>query len=456
MQAKPAKSKPAKPAITGLRHGGTIKLAAEKKPTKEELKKDPGLVMANIVKQQRTLYSKNMSDWIAARAQAENPIYPMRTLLYDIYEDAILDNFIHGLIYNHRVLPIKNKVFNIKNKADKADPIKTAFFKKGWFMDLRTWYMEAKAAYGFSLPYMEEMEFDGKTSWIKKLTLLERKNVHPQSHIIAKYQTDLEGLDYTTDPIYKYVLPCGDSDDLGLLNKAVPMYILKKHGWQNWDEFGELFGMPIRTVKTASQDPRVISEIEGWLKDMSTAAYGIFPDSTELDIKESKHTDAYKVFAEIIKMANEELAILFCGQTMTTMDGSSRSQAEVHQAVQDEITKDDEESFKTWVNEFLIPLLRDKHNYPFDDGDYFEWYQAEDLQALLKLYIGINNMGFQLDAADVTEKFGVKITGIKQVTPAAEPKDEESFDDDDSNLSADKRILKLHAKLQDLYYGRTV
>jgi hypothetical protein len=437
--------------LTGLKHGGTITLRDGTSFTKAQIKKDPGLVMAAIVKQQRSLYSKSMQDWIAARAMAENPIYPIRTVLYDIYDDVILDNFISGLIYNHRILPVKNKTFKIINVKKEFDQVKTDLFGKGWVRELFKWWLES-IFYGFSIPYIDELAFDGKTSWIQKLVLLPRKNVIPELKLVTRFQSDFEGFDFTEDPLKKYVFPAGDRFDLGMLNKATPMYILKKHGWQNWDEFAEIFGMPIRTVKTASQDPRVIGEIEGWLSDMGTAPYGIFPAGTELDIRESKHSDAFNVFAQLIHAANEELAILICGQTMTSMNGSSKSQGEVHERVMDQITKDDELFIKTLFNEQLIPILRDVHCWPLEIGDTLEWDQPEDLQALLKIFVGVNNMGFQLDAEQVTEKFGVKITGIKQATPAPEPKDEESQDDSDENLSYN-RILKLHASLQSLYYG---
>jgi hypothetical protein len=455
MQKKATKTK----NTTGMKHGGTIVLNDGTSFTQKDLKKDPGKVMASIIKQQRSLYAKNIEDWQVARAAADQPEYPMRVYLYDIYLDAILDAFIHGQIYNHRVLPVKNKAFSIFGADKKPNPDKTALFKKGWVDDLFTWWMESKF-WGKSVPYIDEVEFDGTTTWIKKLVLIPRKHVHPEAHIITHYQTDLEGIDYTTDPVCKYVLPAGNDYDLGLLNKAVPLWILKKHSWQNWDEFEEIFGMPIRIAKTASQDPRVQSEIENWLSQMGTAAYGIFPDGTDMEIIESKQSDSFKVFSEKIRNCNEELAILFCGQTMTSMNGSSRSQGEVHERVMQEITQDDEMFIETLFNETLIPLLRDVHMWPLDPGDYFQWEQPEDLTALLAIYQGVNAMGFQLDPKEVADRFKVKIIGIKAPTPSPPPAKDPNAPPpakeigDDEQLKADsKAILKLHADIMELYTG---
>jgi hypothetical protein len=462
-----AKNKTLPGPIKGLKHGGTIKLNDGTTFTKAQVRKDPVKVMQSIIKQQRSLYSKNMGDWIAARAAAENPIYPMRTLLYDLYADLTLDGFFHGQFYNHRVLPVKNKVFKIKNKAGKYDPAKAQILEKSWFYNLILWYMEA-IIYGYSLPYINTLTFDNGTSWINELILLDRKHVHSEMHVITPFQTEFDGIDYLADPVVNYVFPMGDPYDLGMLNKAAPLLIIKRHSWQNWDEFEEIFGMPIRIAKTASQDPRVQADIEDWLKEMGTASYAIFPEGTEIDVKESKQTDAYSVFQEKIKTVNEELAILICGQTMTSMNGSSRSQGEVHERVMEEITKDDECGFRTLMNEKWLPLLKDVHGYPFDDGDSFEWDQPKDLQARLKVFQGVVELGFEVDQAQVEEEFDVKITGRKTVPAPAippvadikggipapsDPKDPDA--DDDKDLKASD-IIKLHAKIHEWYGGSHV
>lgn len=458
--------------LTGLKHGGTINLSDGTSFTKRDLLNDPAKVMISIIRQQRTLYSKEVDNVLHARAQAYNPDYPIRTLLLDIYDD-ILDNdpFIHGLIYNHRILPVKNKVFKILEKDGKENPEKTKLLAdKSWVDDYITYKLESKF-YGHSLPYIKSLNFDGKTAFVDELTLIPRKHVLPERHIITKYQTEFEGTDYTADPVCKYVFPCGKDDDLGLLNKAAIPMILKRHAWQNWDEFGEIFGMPIRIAKTASQDPQVQAEIEDWLRDMSTASYGLFPMDTEIDVKGSSRSDAFKVFHEMIKAVNEELAILFVGQTMTSMNGSSKSQGEVHERVASEITKDDEKSIRIAMNEQVLPILRQYHGYPFDDGDYFIWDQPENLQNLLKIYTGINAMGFQTDPEEVSQRFGVKIIGLKQPAIAAEqpddeqdPKDEqpkkkklkEKPEDDAEELHIGAELIKLHGAIHKLYAGSNV
>ncbi len=214
--------------------------------------------------------------------------------------------------------------------------------------------------------------------------------------------------------------------------------------------------MFFQVLKTSSQDPRVIAEIEDWAKQMGTSAYGVFPSDTEIEIKENSKTDAFRVFYEMIKTANEGLAVLFSGQTMTSMDGSSRSQAEVHQDVAFEIRKDDENFLQYEISD-LLELLRTKHNYPFEEGDRFEWDVPEDVKGLLEVFKAVNEMGFQLDPEEISNRLGVKILGLKPNPAAAPPTDEDKGKKKEPTAAelAVSNILKLHAGIADLHSGGT-
>jgi len=448
---------------TPVIHTETINLKMDAK-NRSLLKTDPAQVLVNMIKQQRSLYSKNIGDWLAARQAAQNVDFPQRNRLYDIYEDLILDETVHGHIYNHRILPVKNRGFKIVDKDGKKDDDKTKLLQKRWFDYFIQYALESKF-FGFSLCYFEEMILKDGINQVHELCLIPRKHVLQEKGFVLVWENDFKGQNFYEEPISHYVLPIGKTDDLGLLNKAVPLWIMKKHAWQNWDEFAEIFGIPIRIVKTASDDPRVRAEIEAWTRDMGSAAYGIFPENTDIDIKENSKTDAYKVFYEMINTANQGLAILFSGQTMTSMDGSSRSQAEVHADVATEIRKDDEKFITYEVHE-LLELLRTKHNYPFDEGDVFEWDVPEDVAALLNVYKEVNLMGFQLDPEEVSNRLGIKILGLK-VAPAApvDPNKEEpkltpeeaakkAAEEAKENLSV-AEILKLHADIAKTYSHQT-
>lgn len=437
-----------------VKHTQTINVTVADKDTKAP--KEVASVMVNLIKQQRSLYTKSIADWLAARQAATSPDFPQRNRLYDIYDDMMVDDFIHGLIYNHRILPVQNRQHKIVAKDGTKDDNKSLLFHERWFDDLIKYALES-IFWGHSLVYLKNLTPNSPLS--NQIELVNRRHVLPEKGYIKAWESDFVGAKYNEDPIYPWVLSIGNKEDLGLLNKAVPLWIIKKHGWQNWDEFGERFGIPIIAVKTASQDPRVIAEIEDWARDLSTGAYGVFPDDTNIEIKENTKTDAFKVFAEMIRMAQEGLAILFVGQTMTSMNGSSHSQAEVHAGVAAEIRKADEKFLK-YELAILINKLITFHKWPLDANDRFEWDVPEDVKGLLEVFKTVNEMGFQLNPEEVSTRLGVKIDGIKQLatgmdlkeTKNEDPKEEDADKaKDKTDLNAVKQIIQLHTNLAKLY-----
>lgn len=419
---------------------------------------DTAAVMVQIIKQQRSLYSKGIAHWIAAKQAALNPDFPNRTRLHDIYDDMIDDDFIYGLMYNQRIMPVKNRANKIVGADGKKDDKKTLWLQQRWFDDLVTYIIESRF-FGHSLIYLKELwPNETLTNCVE---LIPRRNVIPELGFIKTWESDFTGISYWDEPVSPWVLSVGRKDDLGLLNKCVPLWIIKKHGWQNWDEFSERFGIPIIAVKTSSQDKRVIAEIEEWARELSTGAYGVFPDGTDFEIKENGKTDAFKVFAEMIRMTQEALAILLVGQTMTSMDGASLSQAEVHAGVKDEIRKDDEKFIKYEVA-ILLHKLSIYHGWPLELTDRFDFDVPEDVKALLEVFKTVNEMGFQLNAEEVSTRLGVKIDGLKTtaVMPT-KPEDEQETEEPVSPTKKEnkkdlsiKHILNMHTDIAKLYSAK--
>ena len=72
-----------------------------------------------------------------------------------------------------------------------------------------------------------------------------------------------------------------------------------------------------------------INKVEKMLADMGAAAWGLFPEGTEIDIKESSRGDAFNVYDRRIERANREMSKGILNQTMTIDDGGSL-QSQVH------------------------------------------------------------------------------------------------------------------------------
>ncbi len=381
-----------------------------------KVKRDPIQVIAKLIRNQHSLFNKEIMHWKSARLEAEDVYYPRRVMLMDLYKEIALDPFIQGVIKNKRVLKISNKPFKLNNKDGSENKDLALLLQKGWFNKFIKLAMESRF-YGYSLVYFWEM----KDREFIDVKLVDRRHVMPQYSrwLRRDYDMPSAGFDYREKPFADYMIGCGDPEDLGLLNPAAPLYVLKKHSWANWDEFEEIFGIPMRIAKIASQDPAVRREVEKWLESMGTAAYGIFPQDTELEIKENNRTDAFEVFDRKRKACNEELEILLLGNRSLTQDNGNYGKEKVTQEEQDEIVEDDKVFIANLVNEQVIPLLR-INGYPLPEGVQFVWDESEWLNTndRLAVFEGVHRLGYKLNQEQVQKDLGVEITG-EQERPAS-------------------------------------
>ncbi|WP_373942651.1 DUF935 family protein [Polaribacter sejongensis] len=237
---------------------------------------------------------------------------------------------------------------------------------------------------------------------------------------ILKHVYDQNGARFDESPLKEWCLLLGDTKDLGLLDKAIPLWIFKKHSWQNWDEFEEKFGLPVSIAKVASQDPRVQREVEKWLKNLGSAAYGIFPEGTELEIKESNSKDAFNVFNEKRKAVNEEIAILFDGQMeSSTESGSNAKAGVVIENTQKEITKDDATTALFSINERLIPFLIDR-GYPFTEYDIVQWNDNKETtpEQRLAIFTGVKSLGYSVKKEQIETELDVELEDAPPPEPS--------------------------------------
>ena len=404
-------------------------------------KSDPVNVMTSIIRQSFSLYKKETEHFLNARMAAKNVTNPNRELLVEFYTDLVLDAFIFGMS-EKRILKISNKRVKVNNAAGEKDEEKTKLLQKKWFNDFVKKSMEAKF-WGHSLVYFYEFE----NREIKSTKLVYRQHVLPERNLILKHPSDVAGIDYTQPPYSNYCISIGEDEDLGIYEKIALMYILKKHSWGNWDEFEEIYGIPIRIAKTASQDNKVRAEISNWLSSMGTAAYGVFPSDTELDIKENNKSDAFQVFYEKIQACNFEIEIALTGQNRITQKGGSYAKEKEMSNETDELTEDDKtfmyHNFNDKLKRVLINL-----GYPLLDTDTIEWDDAKEVTITERLnqFKTVNDMGFELDAKQVEKETNIIIVGKKQTTlppvkKAKKPTAKNAFEN----------FIKMHTEINNLY-----
>jgi hypothetical protein len=313
-----------------------------------------------------SLYRKEITDWQQARMIRRDPFNPLTYMIQQLYKDSMLDNHLSGAIEN-RLLRVLNKQFFLKDKDGNVDKERSAYIQKKWFKHIVRKALESKF-YGYSLVFIS----DGDQGNIRKVADLPRESVIPERHIILKNYYDPAGdqMNFTDFPnflIYIQLMP----DAIGMLESVSPLTVFKRHSWASWDNFEQIFGIPIRIARTMIDTKKHKDDLQKWLEAMGSNSYGIFDKRVDLEIKESTNRDAFKVFAEKVALINKEISKRILGQTMTMDDGSSQSQANVHLETLEQITSADISDIEDWCNNDFLPVLR-AWGYDIPDGYYLD------------------------------------------------------------------------------------
>ena len=364
-------------------------------------------LMVDVIRRQRRLWRKELNDWQASRFARYQAEVPKTYLMQELYQDVMLDGHLTGITGN-RTLRTTNKDYIFTIDGIKDDELTELIKDKEWFENIIQWAHES-TYYGYSLIWIKDFEKGN----IKEVELIERGLVVPE-HKVLLYDINADkGIDYST--IKDILLYAQFYDNVGLLEKAAVYTILKRHSWGSWDEFEELFGIPIRIAKIASQSETVKNEVAGWLEEMGSAPYGVFPIGTEVDIKENSKTDSFNVFFQKIKALDAELSKLVLHQTMTTENGSSKAQGSVHENTLEEVIYADEKKELAFLNNRLVPAMR-LLGYKIPDKAKIAVEKTTDPNDQIKIDGVLLGAGYVLTQDYIEETYGVEVESMPGAT----------------------------------------
>ena len=370
-------------------------------------------LLVELQRQTEMLTKKDIGAWRMAWQRAIDVQNPNRCALLDIYTDVGVDMHLTGCVGQRKGFVTK-RGFKLVDKGGKKNDEVTALFETEWFDEFVSLVLDSRY-YGHSLIQFDvAIDRDGQMQFPIP-ELVPRKHVRPEYGVIVRNQNDVpqSGISYREGEFADWCIEVGRPHDLGLYLKCCPSALSKKNMLAFWDGFGEIFGMPIRIAKTTSQDEKSRNKIQDMLAKMGAAFYGVFPNDTEIEIKESSRGDAYNVYDKRIDRANSELSKGVLNQTMTIDSGSSLSQSQVHLEVFENVINEDQKLVRNVVNNKLIPFMA-KHGFHVV-GYTFEWddtvvYTPEHIREVERMLI---TGGYEIDPKYFADKYGIEITGKK-------------------------------------------
>jgi len=345
------------------------------------------VVVNNLVIKPANRASVDIKNWRTALSSAERG---RRTALYDLYEDILLDNFLADAI-EKRIEAITNADIVFSNKNGESNEEIAASIHTTEFELLLTDIMSAKM-WGCAL-----LQIDFTPD--KKLLVwpVPKKHIRPKEKMIAIDQSDESGYPFAQDDRFIFI---GDDKNLGLILKACPYAIYKRGDFGDWAQFAEIFGMPFRKATYNNYDDTMRVLLEQAMEAAGSASYAVVPEGSNIEIMDSKSQGNGQLYKLLRDACNEEILVGILGQTMTTQNGSSRSQSETHMEVQENKHKSDRRFVQRILNEKLLPLL-EKRGFAVKDG----WFSFPEKGESLSLKDRVTIDEKMNDIIDIPEEY---------------------------------------------------
>lgn len=214
----------------------------------------------------------------------------------------------------------------------------------------------------------------------------------------------------------------------GLARLVSWTFMLKSYTLQDWAAFLEIFGMPLRVGKydknASAEEKRVLLRA---VRDLATDAAAIIPIGMEIDFIEAKGGSGNAVFGAMADYLDKQISKAVIGQTMTTDEGSSRAQSEVHDDVRLDIRKADAKQLGTTVQRDLIAVFHALNFGPGVTCPEVSWpvEDPEDIKTFTEAVARVVPLGQPVAQADVAKRMGLRLpeAGEALLVPAqpAEP-----------------------------------
>jgi len=199
----------------------------------------------------------------------------------------------------------------------------------------------------------------------------------------------------------------------------------KRNGTRFWATYLEKFAAPTSVGHfPAGTDDATRARLLEAVESVQTDAGIVLPEGMQIDLLEAARggTASYEQW---LAYWDSAIAKVILGQTMTTQDGSSRAQAQVHMDVRQDIVRADadlvsDSANRSWIR-WLIDLTLPGAAYPtvwrnLDD--------AEDANQRAERDLKLSQIGFVLDDATAAEVYGpgyVRTTATAGNAPGASP-----------------------------------
>lgn len=313
-----------------------------------------------------------INDFMSALRAAEMRVLPNRTRLFDIYSQALLDGHLYGII-EKRILGVLNqKLFYCDQDGEEVEKMGT-FCRSNELRLIKRGIMEKLfwGVTGFEFIPGDQLRFSP----------IPRKHIHTKTQIISIEQNDQTfGFDYTQ--LANVWIIVDDPEDVGLLKQCAINVIYKRGALADWANFIEIFGMPVRVFKYDPNDPTSEAKLTKLVEEDGNLIAMLVPNTADVEVIDGKTANASgDLQGKFVKFCNDENSIVVLGNTETTGNSGTGSQAKskTHSDQQKELTKADIEYLENKLNDPHFIKILESYGLPVVEGGRFNIKSEVDI-----------------------------------------------------------------------------
>lgn len=234
-----------------------------------------------------------------------------------------------------------------------------------------------------------------------------RRNINVKKKLILAEEGDEAGLPYEGVP---YIIEIKAEDPLGYIYKAIPYVIYKRGGLGDYAQLLELFGQPLWIGKYPGHDAETRDALTNFFANRGGAPHVVVPKEADIVPVENHSTANGDLHVKFLNFCDDQLLISVLGENMTTKDGSSRSQSEVHKEVEEDKNKSDRKFTRRILNRHIVPLL-EAAGLPTNGGNFVFPEQGETLSTETRVNIAFK---VKADGIPVSDEYIYEISGVRK------------------------------------------
>ena len=389
----------------------------------------------DILLQMPELFHFDLAAYMSAINAATSIDYSHRVKLYDMYESAMLDLHLSGVL-DKRIRAVRRLPIEFQRDGEPDERINEQIASP-WFKDFRRDLLMSHF-WGFSL-----FQFYTDDAGNIQYTLVPRKHYNPIRREVLKFQGEQTGRPVDEFPGMLFV---GSERGLGIFAELLPAVLYKRGNMADWARFCNIFGLPIREYTYDAGDEEARRRLLADARRQGTNAVYIHPRESSLNLIESGNksgsSELYRTFTDYW---DSQISIRVLGNTLTTDAKETGTQAlgTVHQDEENSMNEEDREFILDVLNYEMTEIFS---SLGFDTtGGKFVYAKKDkvDISQHADIVVKLNAMGLPMDDDYLYETFGVRkpenydaIKAEKEAQKAAiqaalqQPKGEENEDDE--------------------------